>query len=185
MPQTLRIAFPLYRAAASPLERRAMSASSLALTSRRGRALTLLLARSKRSTFPSLPKLFTKTSRVMRRIRLRTVAPPATLPRATVRRPPLIVASPYAVQGPELTRNPSCFRRPNRPEASRLLGMRPGLYCESVSPLGATSFQHFTTVGRAHPLEEPMAPLPLASIRLIGSFHSSSMGRVRGAYYCA
>ena len=55
-----------------------------------------------------------------------------------------------------------------------------GLDGKPVSPLGATSLQDLAAVRRAHPLEEPVAPLALAPVRLICPLHESSMYEFQG-----
>lgn len=106
-------------------ERRTISPSNLVRTSRRGRAPTLLLASRRMSTPPRRPYLLAKMSRAMRRTRLRTVALPATLPKATIRRPPLGVTWPHTVKGPALARRPSRRRHPTLPLASRRFAIFP------------------------------------------------------------
>lgn len=102
-------------------DRRIMSSLSLARTCRRGCLLRSLLARSSMSTPAARPNLSTKTSRAMRRTRLRVVALPAVLPSATISRPPPSGAvSPHAVHGPALTRMPRRRRRPTGVSVDRL-----------------------------------------------------------------
>ena len=164
----------------------------LARTCRRGWRLTLARARSRISSAPAERHALAKTSRAMRRTRLRVVAAPAVRPSATMRRPSRAgAASAHTVHGPVFSRTPRLRSRPAAVSPPRLaIRARSDLDCEPVSALGAASLEDPPAANSAHALQESMGSLAFATVWLIRPLHGSSVWAVgrpiifRHAFLC-
>lgn len=119
--RTCSYQFPWTSRRANAAARRVRRCARLARTCRRGWRLTSARASSRISADRAQRHALAKTSRAMRRTRLRVVAAPAARPKATISRPlPPGAGSAQTVHGPALSRMPRLRSRPTAVSLPRL-----------------------------------------------------------------